>query len=174
MAGANLGNVITSCVSTQQALHMPQSSWCYQIGEIQFCYIYITQIYCFFCYIMSQPEYRQVTSMFINNGERLVYWFAWMNHCTVRWLYATIWNIDFQKHGPWANHDVNAHHRAKNNGNCHDACAHPWASISPVTPSICNHVIKDNTDDNLLLQTQGDHDIEFKRKKQNKTKKPIQ
>ena len=43
---------------------------------------------------------------------------------------------EFQKHGPWTNHDVHAHRRAKNNRKCHDACAHCWVLTSPVTPSI--------------------------------------
>ena len=56
---------------------------------------------------------RRVTSMFINKGEGLVFWFAWMNHCKVQlhcsMAFATIWN---------------AHRRTKNNGNCHEACAY--------------------------------------------------
>ena len=34
-----------------------------------------------------------VTSMFINKGKGLVCWFAWMNHYTVQWLFATAWNV---------------------------------------------------------------------------------
>ena len=61
--------------------------------------------------------------------------FAWMNHidyfCTLSEMLG-----EFQKHVPWTNHDVHIHRRAKNNGNCHDACAHCRALTSPVTPSI--------------------------------------
>ena len=34
-------------------------------------------------------------SMFtnINLGKGLVFWFLWMNHCTIQWLFATIWNV---------------------------------------------------------------------------------
>ena len=45
----------------------------------------------------------------------------------------TIWNVA----GVRANHaDGHVHRRAKNNGNCHEACAHRRALTSLVTPSI--------------------------------------
>ena len=74
---------------------------------------------------------EEMTSMSINKGKGLVFWFASMNHCTVQWLSATIWNVaEFWKHGPWISHDAHAHRWAKNNGNCHDVCTH-WHYRSP-------------------------------------------
>ena len=69
--------------------------------------------------------------------QGLVFWFAWMNHCTVNGfllLYEMSWEC--QKQGPWTNHDVPTHRRVKNNRNCHVACAHHGTLTSPVTPSI--------------------------------------
>ena len=43
---------------------------------------------------------------------------------------------EFQKHRPWTNYYVHAHSRAKNNRNCHDACAHGWALTLLVTSLI--------------------------------------
>ena len=48
--------------------------------------------------------------MFINKGKGLVFWFVWMNRCTIQWLFVTIWIYrELQKHGPWTNYDVHAH-----------------------------------------------------------------
>ena len=61
-------------------------------------------------------------------------------------LYEMLW--EFQKQGPWTNHDAcththtHTHCRAKNNRNCHDACTHYWALTSPITPSISMVILR--------------------------------
>ena len=82
---------------------------------------------------------KRVTSMFSNKGEGLVFWFAWMDHCTIQWLFSTIWNVVGALKARAlcrTNHDVHAHRRTKNNRNWHDACTHHRALTSPVTPSL--------------------------------------
>ena len=82
----------------------------------------------------SINEWHQYLSI-----QGLLFWFAWMNHCTIQWLFATIWNVVGALKARAlcrTNHDVHAHRRAKNNRNCHDACAHLRALTSPVSPSI--------------------------------------
>ena len=44
-------------------------------------------------WLIGHSAIDEVTSMFINKGEGPVLWFALTNHCTVRCLFPTTWNV---------------------------------------------------------------------------------
>ena len=81
--------------------------------------------------------------MFIKEGERLVFGFAWMNHCNVQWLFATIWNVagvskSRALNRPWCA----CISMDKEQWTLLWCCAHCQALTSPFTPSILERLCR--------------------------------
>ena len=94
----------------------------------------------FFCtcvYTLSRSRYRWSSINVYQHrwGTGLLICLNVPLRCPIAFLlwYEMLW--EFQKHGPWTNHDAYTHRWAKNNRNCHDVCAHHRALTSPVTSS---------------------------------------